>query len=134
MLGVYRVGSIWEAIRGMPDFTDLLDRIQQFRDERNWKQFHSPKNLAAAISIEVGELQETMLWKLDEEVQQLLAQKEKKQEISDEIADVLILSLLFCDSANIDPLEAIEKKLAKNAAKYPVELAKNRSDKYTELK
>jgi len=117
----------------MADFQDVVARIRKFRDDRNWAQFHSPKNLASAISIETGELQETMLWKTDEEVQEALKLKEQKQRISEEVADILILSLLFCDAANINPIDAMNEKLKRNSEKYPVELSRGRSSKYTEL-
>jgi NTP pyrophosphatase (non-canonical NTP hydrolase) len=86
------------------------------------------------VAIESGELQELMLWKTDEEVQELTSSPEGKQKIAAEIADILIFSLLFCDAAAIDPEEAIRHKLSINAEKYPVNLARNNAKKYTDLK
>lgn len=118
----------------MSDLSEVMLQILAFRDERNWKQFHSLRNLAAALAIESGELQEVMLWKTDAEVQEFACSAEGKQKITAEIADILIFSLLFCDAASIDPEEAIRHKLISNAAKYPVHLARNNARKYTDLK
>ena len=118
----------------MSTLTELTEQILAFRDARNWKQFHSPRNLAAAIAIESGELQELMLWKTDEQVRDLVASTEGKQNLAAEIADVLIFGLLFCETAGIDPVNAIRQKLLLNAEKYPVNLSRNNAKKYTELK
>jgi len=111
--------------------SDLLSEILTFRDARDWAQFHTPRNLAAALSIEAAELQETMLWKTDDEVQVLLQGGEKSKRVHEEIGDVLIYGLLFCSAIGIDPAEAIRKKLALNAQKYPVERARGSAVKYT---
>jgi len=117
----------------MPDLQDLIQKIISFRDERNWKQFHTPRNLAAALAIEAGELQETMLWKTDREVEQVLDTSDGKTSISSEIADVLIFGLLLCDATGIDPARAIHEKLSENEQKYPANLARGNSTKYTKL-
>jgi len=114
-------------------FTELIDALRAFRDERDWAQFHSPQNLATALSIEVSELQELMLWKDAGEVEELAASKSGHGLLSDEVADVLIYALLFCDATGIDPEAAIRFKLGKNAERYPVEKAKGSAAKYTEL-
>jgi NTP pyrophosphatase (non-canonical NTP hydrolase) len=114
-------------------FSPLIDQILAFRDERDWAQFHTPKHLANALGIEVAELQELMLWKNDQEVADLIASKTGHGKLSDEIADILIYSLLFCESAGIDPEVAIRIKLKKNAEKYPVEESKGNATKYTDL-
>ncbi len=118
----------------MPELRDLMQKILAFRDERNWKQFHSLRNLATALAIEAGELQEAMLWKTDREVEQFLGSPEGRKSLSAEIADVLIFGLLFCDAAGIDPGGAIQEKLIQNGQKYPADLARNNAAKYTELK
>jgi NTP pyrophosphatase (non-canonical NTP hydrolase) len=115
------------------DFQKLTEQITAFRNERDWEQFHTPKNLAAALSIEAAELQELMLWKNDSEVAELAESKPGHGNLSDEIADVLIYTLLFCESAGIDPEAAVRIKLQKNAEKYPIEKAKGSSAKYTEF-
>ena len=111
----------------------LVKQILAFRDERDWAQFHTPKNLAAALAVEAAELQELMLWKGKEEVDHLISSKNGHVKLSDEIADVLIYALLFCDAAGIDPDAAVRIKLKKNAEKYPVDLAKGSAKKYTEF-
>lgn len=105
----------------MSDFKTLLNEILAFRDERDWKQFHSPKNLATALGIEAAELQETMLWKTDLEVERLLADPTRHDAVSNEIADVLIYALLFAHAAGIDPANAIRQKLEHNGRKYPAD-------------
>ena len=111
----------------------LVKQILAFRDERDWAQFHTPKNLAAALAVEAAELQELMLWKGEEEVDHLVSSKNGHVKLSDEIADVLIYALLFCDAAGIDPDAAVRIKLKKNAEKYSVDLAKGSAKKYTEF-
>lgn len=110
-----------------------MDEITAFRDERDWAQFHTPKNLAAALAIEAAELQELMLWRTDAEVEELVSSKAHHGRLSDEAADVLIYALLFCRASGIDPAAAIRFKLRKNAEKYPIELAKGKADKYDRL-
>ena len=95
----------------MSDLADLRSAILRFRDQRNWAQFHTPKNLGAALAIETAELQETLLWKTDAEIQQLLATRQGKKEVEDEIADVLIFTLLMCEATATDPAEAVMRKL-----------------------
>ena len=114
-------------------FEQLTEQITAFRDERDWEQFHTPRNLASALAIEAAELQEVLLWKDDEEISELVASKPGHIKLSDEAADVLIYALLFCESAGIDPDAAIRIKLKKNAEKYPVDRAKGSAAKYDEL-
>jgi dCTP diphosphatase len=115
------------------ELSSLMNQMLAFRDEREWAQFHTPKNLATALAIEAAELQELMLWKSEEEVAGLIASKPGHGELSDEIADILIYGLLFCESAGIDPEVAIHTKLKKNAEKYPVEKARGNAKKYRDL-
>lgn len=111
----------------------LAAEILAFRDARDWKQFHSPKNLAAALSIEAAELQETLLWKSDEQVASGLSDDGQLERMSEEVADILIYALLFANAAGIDAAHSIRQKLLKNEAKYPVERAKGSARKYTEF-
>ena len=111
----------------------LVKQILACRDERDWAQFHTPKNLAAALAVEAAELQELMLWKGEEEVDHLVSSKNGHAKLSDEIADVMIYALLFCEAAGIYPEAAVRSKLKKNGEKYPVEKAKGSATKYTEL-
>ena len=114
-------------------FRPILDHIQKFIDDRNWEQFQNPKDLASAIVIESSELLEIFLWKTHEEVDAAIKDPKKFAEIKEEMADVLSYSLKLADRLGIDIEEAIIEKYKKNAAKYPVEKAKGKHSKYTEL-
>jgi dCTP diphosphatase len=111
----------------------LVAAVCRFRDDRDWQQFHTPKNLAAAIAIEAAELQERFLWKTDAEVDRDLADAAKKAGVADEIADVVMFAMLLSDRIGIDLAEAIAAKLAANERKYPVKLARGNARKYTEF-
>ncbi|MDZ4655049.1 MAG: nucleotide pyrophosphohydrolase [Coriobacteriia bacterium] len=110
---------------------ELTQRIVEFRDERDWRQFHSPRNLAASISIEAAELLEVFQWSSDETVAEDV--EKRRGEIEEELADVLIYALLLAHDTGIDPVAAIERKIAANDAKYPAEKARGSRAKYTEL-
>ena len=112
---------------------ELVDAVRRFRDARDWAQFHTPKNLAAATAIEAAELQERFLWKTDAEVDRDLADAAKKAGVADEIADVVMFAMLLSDRLGIDLAEAIAAKLAANERKYPVQLARGNARKYTDL-
>jgi NTP pyrophosphatase (non-canonical NTP hydrolase) len=118
----------------MDRLTKIVDEIIKFRNRRDWRQFHSPRNLATAIGIEVAELQELLLWKSGEEVDAFLAKEGNKNEFAKEIADILIFTLLLCHRTGIDPIEAMRSKLEENAKKYPVDLSKGKATKYNRLK
>jgi len=98
----------------------LRNHVSNFRDERNWLKDNTPKNLAISISVEAGELLEHFQWKTDEQIYEAVKDRAKKNQISDELADVLILCMGFSDVMGIDISEAIEAKLRKAAEKYPV--------------
>lgn len=108
----------------------LLAKIRAFRDERDWAQFHNPKDMAIAISLEAGELLEHFLWKDSGEVEARVVSH--RESISEEIADIAIYLTELADNLGIDLAAAMEAKLEKNAAKYPVEKARGSSAKYTE--
>ena len=93
---------------------DLVAAVCRFRDERDWAEFHTPKNLAAAVAIEAAELQERFLWKTDAEVDRDLADAAKRAGVADEIADVVMFAMLLADRLGIDLAEAITAKLAAN--------------------
>ena len=114
----------------MSDLADLTARIRAFRDERDWMQFHNPKDMAAAISIEAAELQEIFLWKLSPDSVQITAAE--KERVHEEIADIAIYLLELADNLDIDVICAVNANLAKNARKYPVAQARGSSKKYTE--
>jgi NTP pyrophosphatase (non-canonical NTP hydrolase) len=111
----------------------LLQEILEFRDQRDWKQFHTPKNLAAAIAIEAAELQEHFLWKSDPEVQVALLNAKKRDKVIEELADVIIFTLLLADRLGVDIDSVVRRKIRNNAKKYSVEKAKGTAKKYTEL-
>ena len=121
--------------RRLPPATlaEIVAAVGRFRDDRDWAQFHKPKDLAAAIAIEAGELQERFLWKTDAEADRDLADPAKKAGVAEEIADVVMFAMLLSDRLGIDLAEAIAAKLAANAKKYPVKLARGTARKYTEL-
>ena len=105
--------------------------IQTFCSERDWEQFHNPKNLAIAISVEASELLEIFQWLTPEQSHHL--SQTQKAEARDELGDVLICLLNFAHRLGCDPLEAAEQKLEKIKAKYPIEKAKGLAKKYNEL-
>ena len=102
---------------------NTIERIRKFREDRDWNQFHTPENLAKAISIEAGELLEHFLWD----------NKYNKEEVCEELADVMVYCLHMADSLGVNIEEIINRKMDKNEKKYPVEKAKGNSKKYTEL-
>jgi NTP pyrophosphatase (non-canonical NTP hydrolase) len=105
---------------GQTTIAALRKQISKFRDERDWLKDNTPKKLAISISIETAELLEHFQWKTDEQIRQAVKDRAKKNKISDELADVLILCLGFSDVMGIDISEAIDTKLRKAAEKYPV--------------
>ncbi len=109
----------------------LLETILKFREDRDWEQFHTPKNLAISITLEAAELLEIFQWTKETETPETLSRK--RLEIEDEIADVFVYLLLLCHDLGIDPEHAIYKKMKKNEEKYPVEKSRGKSDKYTEF-
>lgn len=112
----------------------LKERIKKFVQDRDWEQYHSPKNLAMSLAIEVGELMEHFQWSSVEEAKESLKKKRNKQEIEKELADILIYVLEFAQLYDIDLTAAINKKININAKKYPVHLAKGKAHKYTYYK
>ena len=116
----------------MSDALQALQKaLREFARERDWEQFHTPKNLAIALSVEAAELLEHFQWLTDEQSRTL--DDAKRTAVGEELADVLLYLLQLADKLDIDPLQAAERKLRLNAEKYPAERARGRSDKYTEL-
>ena len=111
----------------------VREALLRFRDERNWQQFHSLRNLIVSLNLEASELLELTQWKSDTEINALPADPAAREALADECADVLLYLLLVADTAGIDLLDAAQRKLAKNAEKYPVEKCYGRSDKYHRL-
>lgn len=115
----------------MSEIQSLVQRITAFRDARDWKQFHNPKDLAISLVLEAGEVMEHFQWKNPAEMDQHV--QKQSTEIGEELADVLYWILLMGHDLNIDVLAALEKKIQKNEAKYPVEKAKGNHTKYDKL-
>ena len=108
----------------------LMQNVRIFREERDWDQYHSPKNLAMALMVETGELAEHFQWLTREESLDL--PEEKKKIVKDEIGDVLIYLVNLADKLGIDPMQAAHDKLEKNRKKYPADMVRGKSSKYNE--
>ncbi|MGE0356079.1 MAG: nucleotide pyrophosphohydrolase [Burkholderiales bacterium] len=115
----------------MSELENLRDRLRAFAAERDWDQFHSPKNLAMALSAEAGELVETFQWLTEEQSRR--PSPEALAAAGEEIADVLLYLVRLADKLGIDPIAAAEAKLLANARKYPADKARGNAKKYTEL-
>jgi dCTP diphosphatase len=115
----------------LTELEQLREQLRAFSAERDWDQFHSPKNLAMALSVEAGELLENFQWLTEE--QSLSLGPEALAAAGDEVADVLLYLIRLCDQLGIDPVAAAQRKLLANARKYPVDKARGNSKKYTEL-
>lgn len=109
----------------MSDINELTKALIKFRDERDWEQFHNPKDLAIAINIEASELLEQFLWKDAEEA--------NMEKVKEELADILAFCLLLAHKYGLDVKQIVLDKIQSNAAKYPVDKAKGTAKKYTEL-
>jgi len=114
----------------MDSLDDLKTQLKQFGHERDWEQFHSPKNLAMALAGEAGELIECFQW-LTEEQSQNLSDKQKAA-VCEELADVQLYLILLANKLNIDLIAEAQKKIAVNAARYPIEKVKGKPNKYTD--
>lgn len=112
---------------------ELKRRVLAFAQERDWEQFHSPKNLSMALAAEAAELMENFLWVQPEASRARLEDPQRRKAVEEELADIFIYALQFANQTGIDLATAIEAKMEINARKYPVEKARGRSEKYTEL-
>ncbi|MCS0187469.1 nucleotide pyrophosphohydrolase [Vibrio alginolyticus] len=115
----------------MGDIENLKNRIKKFTKERNWDQFHSPKNLSMALTVEASELLETLQWLTEEQSKTLTIKQKSKME--EEVADIFLYLLMFCEKTGIDLITASNNKIDSNGNKYPVEKSYGNSKKYTEL-
>ena len=111
--------------------TDLIKQLIAFRRERDWEQFHHPKDLAISLSIEAAELLEWFQWRSHAEIKQMLL-SDKREALEDEIADVAVYLSYLCHDLEIDLEQAVQRKVQKNIVKYPVDKVKGRADKYNE--
>ena len=114
----------------MDKLDNLKAKLQSFADERDWDQFHSPKNLSMALSVEASELVECFQWLTEEQSKNL--SPAQRQAVIDEMADVQVYLLRLATKLDVNILEAVEQKMVKNAAKYPADLVKGSAKKYTE--
>ena len=112
----------------MEEYKKVIKELIKFRDDRDWKQFHDSKNLATAISIEAGELNELYLWKTIKESEEVEIAR-----VKEELADVFSFAFLLAEKHNLDPFEIVSEKIKLNAEKYPVSKAKGTAKKYNEL-
>lgn len=115
----------------MQNIKDLILQLEQFINERDWDQFHSPKNLVMGLVSEIGELTEHFQWMTEEESGSL--NLDKKQKVSEELADVFLYLLMISRKLDIDILKSASEKIKTNEKKYPVEKSKGSSRKYNEL-
>ncbi len=109
-------------------FTELTERIKNFCEERDWSQFHDPKNLALSLQLEASEVLELFQWTKNNEIR-----SGKEVDMEDELADVFYWVIMLANKYNIDLIKALNQKMDKNEEKYPIEKAKGVSSKYTEL-
>ncbi len=109
----------------MSEISELTQKLIAFRDARDWKQFHNPKDLAVALSIESAELLEAFLWKSSEEA--------SKDKIQEELADVLAYALLLANECGLDVTEIVSAKIEANSLNYPIDKAKGSAKKYNEI-
>ena len=116
----------------MTELASLTAKLLAFRDERNWKQFHTLKDLIISLNLEAAELLELTQWKPDAELARLKSDERFRECLRDECADVLLYLLLIAEDAGIDLVQAAESKLVKNAAKYPVDRFYGSAKKYSE--
>lgn len=113
---------------GSDEFKNLVARIRKFCDERDWTQFHDPKNLAISLQLESSEVLELFQWTKNNQIKE-----GKDSDIADELADVLYWLIMLANHYDINLIESLDKKMFKNEAKYPVDKAKGVATKYTEL-
>jgi len=113
------------------ELTDLRNALRDFAAERDWDQFHSPRNLATALAVEAAELLEPFQWLTDEQGRQL--PPATRSAVEEEMADVLLYLIRLADRLDVDLAAAARAKIARNAAKYPIDKAKGSARKYTEL-
>lgn len=119
----------------MNDYTvkELIDKVKSFCEERDWDQFHNPKDLAIGISTEANELLDIFRFKSMDDIDEIMSNKEKREHIEEELADVFFFVLRFAQMNHIDLKDALEMKIEKNARKYPADKVKGKNIKYNEI-
>jgi len=114
------------------DIEEVQKKVIEFRDARDWEQYHNPKDLAISLMLEAAELLEIFQWKDAEEVEAIKSDPENRRRVKEELGDVLIYALNMCHAFRFDPAKVVLQKLAINEDKYPVEKSKGSAKKYTE--
>jgi NTP pyrophosphatase (non-canonical NTP hydrolase) len=117
----------------LSDLEDIRLKMRAFVDERDWARFHTPKNLAMALAGEAGELLELFQWLTPEESAKVMDDPKAAEAVRDELSDILVYVVRLGDTLGVDLAKAVRAKMAKNAAKYPADLARGKATKYTEL-
>lgn len=115
----------------MSEIKNITKKIIEFRDKRDWKQFHNPKDLAISLNLEASELLEHFQWKNENEINQYL--KKNKTQVAEELADIMYWVLLISNDLKIDIMKSLEIKMNKNKKKYPIKKSKGNNKKYNQL-
>ncbi len=116
-----------------PLFRQLTDRLLEFRDARDWRQFHSLKNLMLSLNLEASEVLELSQWRDDAQIEAAIEDPDVRARLGEECADVLLYLLLICERAGIDLAREADAKITRNGEKYPVDKSRGNSRKYTEF-
>jgi NTP pyrophosphatase (non-canonical NTP hydrolase) len=111
---------------------ELKKKVARFRDERGWRKYHNPKDLAVSISIEAAELLELFQWKDEKEVEETVGDEEGMKKVTEELADVVIYCIALADVLGVELSEAVERKIQENSRRYPVSKARGKYRKYSE--
>jgi dCTP diphosphatase len=114
------------------DLKNLQEKVIDFRDRRDWAQYHNPKDLAISLSLEAGELLEIFQWKSPKEVESIKSDNKALEEVKEELGDIFIYALTLAHEFNLDPSDIILNKLKINEKKYPADKVKGKSNKYSE--
>jgi NTP pyrophosphatase (non-canonical NTP hydrolase) len=122
-----------ESPMSTSDLEGMAERLRRFADERDWHQFHTPKNLVMALAGEVGELTEVFQWLTPDESAEVMRDPAKAEAVRDELADVLYYLVRAADVLGVNLADALSDKLEKNAQRYPIEASRGSASKYTEL-
>lgn len=128
----YNMGILRGRTMGQ-DLIELKEKVKKFCEDRDWDQYHNPKDLAIGLSTEANELLDLFRFKTDLQLGDMLLDSNKREQISEELADVLFFLLRFSQMYDFDLKKALDDKIEKNNMKYPIDKAKGRNDKYTEI-
>jgi NTP pyrophosphatase (non-canonical NTP hydrolase) len=126
--GIVRRKNLFQSLM---DISNIQKRLDDFARQRNWNQFHSPKNLSMALAAEAAELLEIFQWLTDEQSREIVNNEKEMSLVKEEIADVFIYLIRLTDKLNVDIEKVVLEKIVLNEKKYPVELAKDNAEKYS---